>query len=500
MPNNRQWAFLFWVLVLVVFLLLRRDTRSSVGGALRLLVSPKLLVPILGFVGLVGALVVAARRLGLWEPDLTADTVMWLLTAGAVLFGSFDKASTESHFVRRRALETFRVSAFVEVLAEVFVLTLPAEVILQPAFALLGGMSVVAEQKKEHRPVKRLVDFLIAVAGWALLLYVVVSLIDNWGALDKSHLVRQFAMPVWLTIGVLPFIYLLGVWAAYEKAFIRVNWRSGAGWRGRTRAKLVLVRSFGLSARSVGSFNGPWQVKLAEAHSFREGRQVISAFRAAQAEASREEAEAADRLIRFAGVNGVDKEGRRLDRREFDETTAALMWLATCHMGWYDRQSRYKADLFELLEEDFARRRLPEEHGIEQRISRDGQKWYAWRRTITGWVFAIGASEAPPNQWQYDGPEPPNAFPVRILRGVLIPSSSINAGIGDFLRTRGRQRLGLPRSEMNGTWMARVAPRAGAIRAKVQVSAVRVPKRVLRSQRFESAHLHHVTAGHSVAQ
>jgi hypothetical protein len=410
-PNNRQWAFLFWMLVLVVFVLCKKDLRASFGGVLRLLVSPKLLTPIVLSVGLVVALVSGGHRLGLWDSDLTADTVMWLITAGAVLFGGFDKTSTETHFVRRRALDTFRISAFVEVLAEVFVLALFAEIILLPAFALLGGLSVVADQKKEHRPVKKLVDFLIAVGGWAILLYVAVSLIDNWSALDKSHLVRQFAMPAWLTIGVLPYIYLLGLWAAYEKAFIRVNWRSEAGWRGRTRAKLVLLRSFGLSARGVGSFAGPWQFKLAEAPSFREGRQVIHDFRDAQAQAAREAAEAADRLVRFAGVDGVDDEGRRLDRREFDETTNALLWLATCHMGWYDRQCRYKSDLFELLENDFARRELPEEHGIEQRIAKNGKRWFAWRRTVSGWVFAIGASDAPPNQWQYDGPEPPTGFP-----------------------------------------------------------------------------------------
>lgn len=45
------------------------------------------------------------------------------------------------------------------------------------------------------------------------------------------------------------------------------------------------------------------------------------------------------------------------------------------------------------------------------RISADGQSWYAWRRTITGWCFAIGSNGPPPNQWRYDGPSPPNGFP-----------------------------------------------------------------------------------------
>ncbi len=34
-----------------------------------------------------------------------------------------------------------------------------------------------------------------------------------------------------------------------------------------------------------------------------------------------------------------------------------------------------------------------------------------WRRTVGGWVFAIGAGGPPPDQWEYDGPEPPTGFP-----------------------------------------------------------------------------------------
>ena len=54
---------------------------------------------------------------------------------------------------------------------------------------------------------------------------------------------------------------------------------------------------------------------------------------------------------------------------------------------------------------------LPEEHGIHLNVSDDGQAWWAWRRTVTGWCFAIGANDAPPDQWLYDGADPPNGFP-----------------------------------------------------------------------------------------
>jgi hypothetical protein len=44
-------------------------------------------------------------------------------------------------------------------------------------------------------------------------------------------------------------------------------------------------------------------------------------------------------------------------------------------------------------------------------VSPGGGSWHAWRRTPSGWVFAIGAAGPPPDQWEYDGAEPPSGFP-----------------------------------------------------------------------------------------
>jgi hypothetical protein len=95
--------------------------------------------------------------------------VFWFVTAGLVIFGRFNQVSKEPHFVRRVALDTLRLSAMVEVLSEVYVLGLIAELLLQPLFAVLGGLSVVATQRSEDRAVKKLTDRLILLLSVGLL-------------------------------------------------------------------------------------------------------------------------------------------------------------------------------------------------------------------------------------------------------------------------------------------------------------------------------------------
>jgi hypothetical protein len=411
MPNNRQWAFILWSAVLLVWLSSSRDMRPSLWSVVRAAALPKILAPAAVLAAWVTVLVVMASNVGLWDRDRATDTVFWFVTAGLVLFGRFVNVSAERHFLRRTALATLELSTLVEVLSEIFVLSLVAEVILQPVFGLLGGLSVVAAREREHHQVKTLVDGLILVGSMALLLYVVVGLVNNWSSVDKGDLLQQFALPVWLTVGVLPYIYALGLLSAYEMAFFRIDRTSDVGWWARMRAKLVVLTSFHVKAREVGAFSGPWQFRLASIGSFRDGRRLIAEFRQAQRAEAQAAAEKQARLVGYAGVDGVDERRRRLDRREFEDTIAALRWVATCQMGWHNNQGRYRADLLNFALEGFAGKRLPDPPGVHMRVSEDGQKWFAWRETVTGWIFAIGATGPPPDQWEYDGPEPPADFP-----------------------------------------------------------------------------------------
>ena len=208
------------------------------------------------------------------------------------------KVTKEQGFVRRRALRTLRFSAFVEVFYELFVLNFFIELVLAPVFATLGGMSVVAAQKAEHRAIKRVIDTLIAVGSAGLFLHVVVSLLSDRRSVDPTDLLQQFALPIWLTIGVLPYVYFLGLYAGYERALIGID-----GTRlHRARVLSVLATSFHVQARELGSFSGSWRYKLNEVQSFRAGRRVVAEFRESQRNAERVAREKAERLVRGCPV------------------------------------------------------------------------------------------------------------------------------------------------------------------------------------------------------
>ncbi len=408
--NNRELASLIWLAVAGAWILSHRDLRSGLASILKSLANPFLLLPLLGTLGWIALEIWVGEKLALWNTSLVSNTVVWTVGTALVLHFNVNKAADDPLFFRKTVKSALAASAFVEFFINLFVFGLLAELILQFVLTILVVSNAFSGQKPEFRQGKRVLEALLAGIVFLFLGYTIVQFHAQWTQLDQQALFLKFALPAWLTIGVLPFIYVLSLYLVYDAALRGVNWAT-SDWRGRWRTRFVLVRDFRLRRNELRSFTWMWIKRAAVAPDVTGARAVVQQFRDEQRAAAQAKRDAEERLRRFAGSNRTDTEGRRLDRREFRETIEALRFLATCQMGWYRGGHYDRERLLSVVGHDFTRHGLPRDHGIAVRVAKDGQAWYAWRRTITGWCFAIGSAGPPPDQWEFDGPEAPSGFP-----------------------------------------------------------------------------------------
>ena len=386
--------------------------RVSMAAVLRSFLSLMIVVPLTMMFGYVAAEVWAGWQVGLWNTSLFKATVIWTLIPGAALFFSLDQARKDRDFFWRTAKGTLGAAVLLEFYLNVLVFGLVWELVLQLMLALLAMLAIVAGTREDHQAVKKLIDRVLALIGVGVLALTTTSLWRARHELQASQLLLEFALPIWLTIGFLPFVYLLGVFAGYDEIFRRIN-HATSDRAGQWRSRFAVVLGLRCRTNELSAFHGHWVNRLAGTSRSSEARCVITDFRENRRAA---ELAAIDRewtLEHYAGSSETDGQGRRLDRREFKETVEALRWVSTCQMGWYRRLGEYREDLLEIVASYFTKCGLPEEHGVNLRVGTDGQSWYAWRRTVSGWCFAIGAAAGPPDEWQYDGPEPPRGFPAK---------------------------------------------------------------------------------------
>lgn len=410
MLTDRELASLILVSCVALWVLSRPEGRAGLRSVLGAFLTPKISVPFLLYAAYVAIVVATFGGWSqLWEPRLLKDTIIWFAMSGAVLFFRFGEARKPG-FVGARIRGALKVAVFLEFYINLVAYPLPWELALQVTAAVLSILSIVAATDPQTKGVGRVTAAVLGALGTALLLITGWQVVRDLATLDVVGTARDFLLPLWLIVVSVPFIYVLALWAHYETAFLRID-LTGPDQKAHRRAKLALLWGLGLRNPDVAQFGGAWLNELVLARTWRETVAKVREYRRWRAAAEAISQKAADDLVTYEGIAGTDEEGRLLDRREFAETIRVLESIGSAHMGWYRNapRDRYKTKLADVM--SAFTRGLPDDHGIHMHVRKDGRAWYAWRRAVTGWVFAIGASGPPPDQRFYDGPEPPDGYP-----------------------------------------------------------------------------------------
>jgi hypothetical protein len=271
--TDREISIGVWILVALAWMLTQPSIRKSLLAVVTAVAGPKLLIPLLLFTAYVAVLVLALSLVGIWNSALLKDTLVWFVVAGLVLFGKFMR-TTEERFFRRAVLATIAVPELIQFVVGTVSFPLPVEFVLQPFIVLLVLLSAVAALQEQHRQVKTIVDWAIGCLGVVILGGTAIQIVLSWDQLASQNLVLDFYLPIVLTIGCMPFIYALGIYARYELAFIWVDFATDDA-RARRRAKAALVMEFGPSIRDVREFAQKWGYSVARSASLAQAREFI---------------------------------------------------------------------------------------------------------------------------------------------------------------------------------------------------------------------------------
>jgi hypothetical protein len=278
--NSRELASAIWLFAFVVFALSLRDVRSGAVDVLKVASHWKIWLPLLTFTAYVGLLLVIGAEAGSWNRNFTVDTLVWYFGTALVLLFNATRAA-EPGFFRRTAVRTIEVAVFLGFYFNLFVFPLAIEFILVPMMLVLTAASVVANGQTQFTRVKRAIDGLLAFVALAVALYVAYRLVHDWRTVAEWDTLAEFAVPIWLTVAVLPFIFALGVVATYETAFVRVDFVSQESST-RRRVKLAMIWAFKVRLEDVAQFGGRWAYESAEAQTFSESVHVLRSYQAAR--------------------------------------------------------------------------------------------------------------------------------------------------------------------------------------------------------------------------
>lgn len=388
--TTREWAAVIWAVVLVVAGIATPFSRRTFAPVLRMLLGFwQLQVAVAAFLGWAVLVCYVGSLLGAWSTSLLKDTVAWIVIYGFASVFSANRAAKEEHFFRRAALAALSVSALMQFVLNLHTFGIVVELFLLPVVTFLVLLEAVAGMDSKTRPVQNLVNGLLVLLGLWVVIATARGLVGSWRGIDPEETGVAFAFSIWFPLAMLPFVYALSLVMAYETVLGLSSFRNSSQPPPLSVKVAMLVVLHG-NLRAVNDLP-QHQVQfqaMSRARGFREALGQVREYKRGREGRQREEAEKAARLVQYAGVKGLADDGKVLDQREIKETREALRWIETCHLGHYNNRGRYRKDLMSgVLLDDFTRQGLPDEHGITMRVRKDGQAWYAWRRTPSGHVL-----------------------------------------------------------------------------------------------------------------
>ena len=129
----------------------------------------------------------------------------------------------------------------------------------------------MAGTKSEFAQVRVLLNVVLGLTIAALAAYEVAALVGSADVLGRNGLAWHLFLPVWLAIGLLPYVYAGTLWAGYERAFAHAEWQNGR----HVGRRLALLATFGLRYHALDHFikESAWNVQ--DTTSFRDARRAI---------------------------------------------------------------------------------------------------------------------------------------------------------------------------------------------------------------------------------
>ena len=335
---------------------------------------------------------------------MTKETVLFGL-GGALPLVFNSELLTGGATFRSRAASMLAPATFVELIAGLYTFSLWVELLLVP-FTVILAVAGAGSKRPRTRVV---VGLLLSTTGLVFVIFSILSFLVTAHRSDWEMLAQTVVYVVVVSLATVVYAIVFGIWVTFTDKVMWLSFKREPGMLARYKGVTAILAVYAGRTRLLGATPPFVIMQMSRTKRVRDAIDIARTHLADKAQGVYDAQAKANALLEFADIDGVNRDGKQLDRREFRDTCDALDWVATCMIGQYNRSSRFRREVLDIVA-PFTRQGLPEQHGIHMRVDPSGRRWYAFRRTITGWVFAVGGNSQR-DQWQFDGSEPPTGYP-----------------------------------------------------------------------------------------
>lgn len=217
--NNREIAGTIWLLVIFMFGLLKaKDVRQCLAHVFRAILAPRLLVVFGCLAGCVALLAWIGNSLGFWSSGQTISTILWYFVGGLPLLVKANDAKEGGQHFLGFAKAAISGAALLEFIYVARTFSLPVELALTPIVTVIAMLAVFSERDPEHVQVNTLMNWVLAAVAVAIFWNSISQILDAPEEFFVADTFHAFILPIYFTIGSIPFFYALHCYSHIGKA------------------------------------------------------------------------------------------------------------------------------------------------------------------------------------------------------------------------------------------------------------------------------------------
>lgn len=220
--NNRELAISVWLLFIIIWCLLYPKTRKPFFQLIKAFFAWKLVIAYILMFIYIACVILGLKALTIWKIDHIPLTILWCIFIAFVMLFDYRKANDQGFF-KNAFKDHIKGLVLLEFFINLYVFNFWIEFMLVPVFAIFGGMKAIAERKKEHENVNKILNSIIVATGSFLILYAVYMIVTDFKNFATLQNLESFYMPILLSILFIPFVYTSALLIEYETFFIRLQ-------------------------------------------------------------------------------------------------------------------------------------------------------------------------------------------------------------------------------------------------------------------------------------
>lgn len=279
--STREWATLIWGCIFMLYVLCHREIRKSLWNVIVIFFDKKLRILWEIILLYVLTITMVFCYLPIWENIYIKDIIIWFLFSGLIYCMNAVSSEADETYIKKILKDNLKFTMILEFFMSTFTFNIWIELAIIPVITIITVMNVIAERKEEYKSVHKLLDSVLAIAGFWIFYETIKIGVKEYKQLNIINTLVSFMIPIVYLILIIPLEYILELYSKYEVLFLRMTFKEEKDKRIRLHHRIAILRECNFSVRKILLFQREYMIQMYALMKEDEFNQLMQKFRSA---------------------------------------------------------------------------------------------------------------------------------------------------------------------------------------------------------------------------